>query len=63
MSMLVNAEHAVVRRIEGLRIMRENTHELGLDTPVISLEIATLQIVAGGINFVRAIIPNGEEKQ
>jgi hypothetical protein len=60
MGFLKSAEQAVNRRAQDLRLMRENTQELGQPTPIISLEIAALQVLAGGMNFVKAVTGNNE---
>lgn len=55
MGVLNSVELSLEQRVQHLRIVRDNTQELGIATPVISLEIATLQIISGGVNFVKAI--------
>jgi hypothetical protein len=60
MQVVDSAERFLDHRVQDLRLMRNNTQELGLPTPVLSIEIAALQVLAGGVNLLKAITGKNE---
>jgi len=53
MSVLDKAGEALQDKLNELSLIRQNTQEYGISTPVVSLEIVALSIVASGINLLR----------
>ena len=62
MGVLDHLESLVERRVETLALQRENAYEIGIGAPLVTAEIAGLEVVAGAVHFAKKLTGSGKNE-